>query len=201
MGILIKLKNDPRLITRQESHALAKALTKVFKVGGELLRERGRAAIAAGGFSSKWQTSWKVQSYPKSGASLSPKIFARHTIRYAGEFQDPDTIAGHPLLWVPIEKNLPGGHWTPQKYRRLIGPLRGGRRGAGRPILFGQVAVSRGGKPLSLRRLTAGTKARKVWMPVFVGVKAVHDPKKFDLVAVAERVAAEIGRSISKVLS
>jgi hypothetical protein len=201
MLVSVKLRNDPRLITREESHVLAKAITKVFRTGGNLLKERGRQAIAAGGFGGKWQSAWKVNTYPKSGASLSPKIFAVHQIRYAGEFQDPDTIVGHPLLWLPIEKNLPGGgHWTPKKYRKQIGPLRGGRRGAGRPILFGQVAVGRGGKVLK-RKPRAGATVHKVWLPVFVGVRAVHDPKRFDLVAVAERVAADIGQAISKVIS
>lgn len=198
--VSIKLRNDPRAITREESRVLAKALTNVFRTGGKALQERGRAAIAAGGFGSKWQTTWKVNTYPKSGSSLSPKIFAFHKIGYAGEFQDPDSILGHPLLWLPIEKNLPGGHWTPKKYRKEIGPLRGGRRGAGRPLLFGQVAVGRGGIPLK-RKPRAGSAVHKVWLPVFVGVRAVHDPKRFDLVAVAERVAGDIGQAISKVIS
>src|SRR5690349_17795067 len=198
--ISIKLRNDPRDVTRQEARALAKAVTKVFKTGGQLLQSKGRAAIGAGGFGGKWQSAWVVKTYPKSGASLSPKIFAVHKIGFAGEFQDPETLVGKPYIWLPIEQNLPGGtHWTPAKYRARLGPLRGSRRGSGRPLLFGQVAVGRGGKVLK-RKSRDGATPHKRWLPVFVGVRTVKDPKRFDLVALAERIAAEIGSSISKVL-
>ena len=199
--VSIKLRNDPRDITKQEARVLAKAVTKVFRTGGNLLKQQGRAAIASGGFGGKWQSAWVVNTYPKSGASLSPKIFAVHKIGFAGEFQDPETLVGKPFLWLPIEKNLPGGgNWTPAKYRKLVGSLRGGRRGAGRPLLFGQVAVGRNGHVVK-RKQHPGAAVRKVWLPVFVGVRSVRDPKRFDLVALAERIAAEIGSSISKVIS
>jgi len=199
--VSIKLRNDPREITKQEARVLAKAVTKVFKTGGQLLQSQGRAAIGAGGFGGKWQSAWVVKTYPKSGARLSPKICAVHKIGFAGEFQDPETLVGKPFMWLPIEQNLPGsGNWTPAKYRKLVGPLRGGRRGAGRPLLFGQVAVGRNGRALK-RKQHPGAAVRKTWLPVFVGVRSVRDPKRFDLVALAERIAAEIGSSISKVIS
>lgn len=200
MQISLKLGNDPATIAAQETRAVAKVLTGAFKVGATLLNQRGRADIAAGGFGGKWQSNFQAKAYPKRGASLSPKIFAVHKIGYAGQFQDPETIAGKPFLWLPIEQNLPGGtHWTPKKFVAQFGRLRGGRRGAAKPLLFGQVAVGRNGKALK-RKPRAGAEVRKRWLPVFVGVRNVRDPKRFDLVAVAQKVAAEIGDAVLKAL-
>lgn len=195
MKIALKLLNDPKSITNEEAHLLAKALTNVFKAGGALLKERGRGAIARGGFGGKWQSAWVVKTYPKGGASLHPSIWAHHKIGYAAEFQDPETISGRPLIWLPIQQNTGGGHWTPSKWP---GKLRGGRHG-GKPILFGQVAVTRAGKIVKHPR--KGSSHRLAWVPLFVGVRTVRDPKRFDLVGVAEGVADEIGSALAKVLS
>lgn len=198
MKISLKVvSGDVAAVANDERKRIAQALTGAFKKGASSLKSRGRAAIAAGGFSSRWQNGFRVDVYPKSGISTSPRIFSYHKIKYAGQFQDPEPVNGSPYLWLPIEKNLPGGtHWSPGKYTRTIGPLKSGRAGS-RPILFGQISVGRGNKPLKLTR-NGGVRVRKtavskVWLPVFVGVRSVTDPRRFDLNAEAAKVAAELG--------
>lgn len=200
MKLSLKVHGDLAAMTREERAALGKALTSAFKAGGESLKTRGRAAIGAGGFSGRWQNAFRVNVYPKTGSSTSPRIFGYHKIKYAGQFQDPEPVQGSPYIWLPIEKNLPGGQrWTPRKYANQIGPLKGARRG-GRPILFGQVSVNRSQRPVKLGRKSglAGKAIGKVWLPVFVGVTSVNDPKRFDLNAEAEKTAGELGANFSQ---
>ncbi|MCP1841297.1 hypothetical protein ACVIHI_005782 [Bradyrhizobium sp. USDA 4524] len=193
MKLSIKVKGDVAQMLNEESKRVATSLTGAFRAAGDKLKQNGRSAIAAGGFSSKWQNAFRVNVYPKTGDSTSPRIFGYHKIKYAGQFQDPQPVIGSPYVWLPIEKNLPGGqHWSPRKYTRTIGPLKSGRHGS-RPLLFGQVSVNRANKPLKLTRKGVRlTKVRKVWLPVFVGVRSVSDPKRFDLNAEAQKVASEI---------
>lgn len=199
MKFTIKVKGDVATVADAESKAIAQAVTAAFRTGADKLKSRGRAAIAAGGFTGRWQNSFRVNAYPKNGNSASPRIFGFHKIKYAGQFQDPEMVTGSPYVWLPIEKNLPGGrHWSPHTYTLQIGPLKSGRHGS-RPVLFGQVSVNRSSKPLKLTRKGARTSAvRKAWLPVFVGVRAVNDPKRFDLNQQAERTAAELGAIFSE---
>lgn len=190
----VRLLTDPRSVTGEETRVLAKSLTKIFRVGADALRAKGKSAIAAGGFGSKWTSNWIVRGPRRD--TLSPRIFAYHKFGFAGVFEEGESIGGKPLLWLPIEANLPPGVRTPKQFP---GPLRGGRRG-GKPLLFGQVAVGRGGAPLK-RKPREGARVHKVWKPVFVGVKAVYDPKKFDLEALAEDVAKDIASAADRVIS
>jgi len=102
---------------------------------------------------------------------------------------------------LPIEQNLPGGkRWTPKAFAASVGPLRSGNH-EGKPVLFAQVAVGKSGGVLALpshgvRAQKAYAKASKKWLPVFVGVSAITEPKKFDLNDVARDVAAGVGDAI-----
>lgn len=196
-----------------DNERIARAATATFREAGKIVKQQGRAAIAAGGFSSRWQNALRVKNYPEHGVSASPTIFVYHKIKYAGQFEDPQPVIGRPLLWLPIDKNLPlharGKRWTPADFIKAVGPLKGGQRG-GRPILFGQVTVGLSGVPLALP--TAGhtrhaerVRARfykasnkKKWLPVFVGIPSVKDPKRFDIGAVVDRVGAALDEVYSK---
>jgi hypothetical protein len=200
MKTSITVKGDiAKIVDGERTHA-AKSLTEAFRDGGEKLKARGRASIASGGFSARWQNAFRVNVYPKNGVSGSPKIFAYHKIKYAGQFEDPQPVTGKPLLWLPITKNLPGGQrWTPDKYVKQIGPLRSGKAG-GKRLLFGQISVNRSSKPVRLRRKggLSGTAVGKVWLPVFVGMSSVNDPKRFDITAQAEKTATELSGLFSQ---
>lgn len=196
----ITVRGDVAKILSDERKHVAKSVTQAFRQGGDKLKQRGRSAIAGGGFSAKWQNGFRVNVYPKNGETLRPKIFAFHKIKYAGQFQDPKPVLGSPFLWLPIEKNLPGGsRWTPEKYVKQIGPLKGGK-GGGRPLLFGQISVNRSSKPVKLGRKSGlrGKAVGKQWLPVFVGVSAVNNTRKFDINAEAEKTASELSSLFSQ---
>jgi hypothetical protein len=200
MKVSIKVKGDLKQIMEGERKHIAQAMMATFRDGADKLKKAGRASIQGGGFSSKWQNAFRVDVYPKNGASIAPRIFAYHKIKYAGQFEDPQPVTGSPYVWLPIEKNLPGGRrWTPDKYVKQIGPLRSGRHG-GKPLLFGQISVNRASKPVKLGRKSGlvGKAVGKIWLPVFVGVSQVNDPKRFNITSEAEKVAAELSGTFSQ---
>jgi hypothetical protein len=188
MRLSIKIvSGDLANMMKAEGDHVAKAVKAAFQAAGEKIKKDGRASIAAGGFSSRWQNALRVSVKPT-------RIVVHHKIPYAGQFEDPEPVDGAPYIWLPIEANLPSGgkHFTPAMFTSQIGPLRGGRAGT-RPLLFGQVSVSSRGKPLKLPRHGARSKpAQKKWMPVFVGVSAVNDPRRFDVTGAAENVAGQL---------
>jgi len=196
--ITLVTPHDFSKMMADDHKSVKKAATGAFRQGGDNIKKAARANIASGGFSSRWQNAMRVNVYPKTGDSGSPKIFAYHKIKYAGQFEDPEQIQGRPLLWLPIEKNLPGGrHWSPAMFTRMIGPLRGGRHGS-RPILFGQVSVGGGGKVLRLTRKGMRAKpAQKTWLPVFIGVSSVNNSKRFDVQSVVEAAAGNLAELFS----
>jgi hypothetical protein len=198
---LKRVAGDIRKFIEADTKRIARVSTATFQEGARIIKEQGRASIAAGGFSTRWQNALRVKNYPENGVSAHPAISVRHSIKYAGQFQDPQPVIGSPLLWLPITQNLPlqarGKRWTPADFVRSVGPLRGGRRGS-RPILFGLVDVGQSGGVLAMppqgksrhvqRTRARRGKSQKKWLPVFVGVPAVKDPKRFDVGAVVRRV-------------
>lgn len=188
--------DDFEKVVGADKKRLARAITAGMREAGNQIKQGGRASIAAGGLSSRWQNALRVDLYPKSGVSTKPALLVFHKIRYAGQFEDPQPVSGRPLIWLPIDANLPGGgkgqRWTPHKFTLQVGPLRAGRHGS-RPMLFAQISVSGGGKVLPLTRKGARARpAKKSWLPVFVGVSSVHDPKLFDIRGVVERVGTQL---------
>jgi hypothetical protein len=140
-----------------------------------MIRSKGRANIASAGFSSRWQEGFGVNvtasGSGEAGFEVVLQVF--HRIGYAAVFEGGATIHGRPLLWLPIEANLPPPpgrqRWTPRRYARLVGPLASvqGRR---LPLLFGRPP----------RRERA--------IPLFFGVPSVTIPDKFDLNEVIQEV-------------
>jgi hypothetical protein len=114
----------------------------------------------------------RANSYPSTGASLSPAALIFNKISYSEIFQTGGDIAGHPLLWLPIEANLPGGStkWTPARYVQQVGPLMSVNLPGRRPMLF-----ARG----------------KRGPPLFVGVSEVTLHKRLN---VDEAVASEAAK-------
>jgi hypothetical protein len=189
---------DYSKMMKSEKDRLAKAATVTMRSVQGIIKNEGRSAISSGGFSSRFANAFRVNLYPDGGDSLNPAVFAYHKVPWAGQFEDPQPISGHPLIWLPIEKNLPlqgrGKRWTPKDFTNQIGPLRSGNRGS-KPLLFGQVRVGKSGGVLPLpskRGNRSFSKQAKAWLPVFVGVSSVTDPKRFDISAVVQKAAGEI---------
>lgn len=139
-----------------------------------LIRSKGRQNIAAAGFSARWQEGFGVKvtasGSGETGFEIVLQVF--HRIGYAAVFEGGATIHGRPLLWLPIEANLPPPpakqRWTPRRYVRLVGPL----------------ASARGARPILVGRPPRRERA----VPLFFGVPSVTIPDKFDL----NEVVAEV---------
>jgi hypothetical protein len=145
-------------IARQVAEAKAGA---VQDAANEAVKN-GRANIASAGFSGSWQTALKSEFFP--GDKPSALISLRKP--FAGVFERGVTISGRPLLWLPIEKNLPAGIKSPRQYGRKL------------------VSVNVAGKPPLL--FDAGQRERG---PLFVGVRQVSIRKRFDLYRIFARAA------------
>ena len=155
------------------------AATAAARKAGARLQQLGRANIAAagGGFGSNWTQNLKVNVYPLSGESLRPTIWMYHRIRYAGVFETGETI--HGLMIVPT-RNAPEKNGRPMRareYRVSVGALIPIRTRRGRLLL---VAEQPTGQDLPFRSRV-----------MYVGVTSVNVPKKFNLEAITEQVAAD----------
>jgi hypothetical protein len=141
---------------------------------GRIAVRDGNAHIRGAGFTSaKWQGLYsKVE--PKQPA-INVTATIRHRFGPIAIFEYGGVIRGDPLLWLPIEKNLPsvtaGERWTPRRFASRFGKLRSARRGL-RPLLFGMV----GGKSV----------------PVFHGVESVSISKRLDVTGVIQKAADQL---------
>jgi hypothetical protein len=123
----------------------------------------GRANIARAGFSQRWQTALTSRFYPND-PSDDPAALIYHKYPFAGVFERGITISGRPLLWLPIEQNLPRGIHSPKQY--------------GKPM----VSVNIAGKPPLLF-----DKFNRLKGPLFFGTRSVTIRKRFDLFRIFER--------------
>ncbi len=174
---------------------IAQAATAAIADVGAKVKTQGRAAIASAGFGVRWQNAFRVDLYPKGGGpSLRPAAFIYHKIPYADIYETGGTIRGNPVLWLPIEPNLParGGRWTPARYVREIGPLASAEHG-NRPYL---VTVPR---RIGSRRRGAARSPRAI--PVFVGISSVEAKKRFDIESIIRQAADELPALFEKYLT
>lgn len=144
---------------------------------GNAAVKEGRANIAAAGFSSRWQ-SGLVQKFYANKDKGNPAVLIFHRIGFAGVFEHGATIGGSPLLWLPIEKNLPAGIHSPKQYGKKL------------------VSVNVAGKPPLLFDA-----ANRLLGPLFFGTKAVTISKRFDLYRIFAAAAARVGEFLEQRLS
>jgi hypothetical protein len=201
------VSGDMSKITGRARDRIAAAATAAMRDAANQLKTKGRAAIAAGGMSTKFQNALRVKVFPEQGDSISPAVIAYSKIPYAGVFEDGATISGSPFLWLPLD-NAPfgrgGNRMTPKKFIATIGPLYAISR-PGKPPLLGAViraTDARAAKGVSLSLLRRGRnpngRGTVRLVPVFIGIRRVTDPKKFDINDVAREVASGIGEAILK---
>jgi hypothetical protein len=126
---------------------------------------QGRANIAAAGFPAQWQKAFTSKFFPNQGGDPAALIFDASP--FAGVFERGARISGHPLVWLPLERNLPTGIHTPRAYRGRL------------------VSVNVAGKPPLL--FDAG---KRELGPLFVGVSQVNIRKRFDLYRIIAQAAA-----------
>ena len=190
---------------------IATAATGAIKDVAEFTKAAGRANIANAGFSTRWQNAFRAKLYPAKGVSLDPAAFIFHRIPYAGIFETDGTIAGSPLLWLPLP-NVPttmsgagrgNAHMTPANYVRLIGPLVTIYRPGRIPLLGGYMA---GSGNITVAKLVAGSRAMKRSMPgapaakarlvpLFFGLDKVNLAKRFNLGPIFQQAQGMLGEA------
>lgn len=151
-------------IEKQISDAKAGAVQEA----ADLAVKEGRANIATAGFSSRWQSALTSNFYPNKDTG-DPAALIFHRIPFAGVFERGMTIRGKPLLWLPIERNLPQGVHTPKQYGKKL------------------VSVNVAGKPPLLFDPFNRLKG-----PLFFGTKSVNIRKRFDLYRIFARAAEQM---------
>lgn len=153
----------------------------------DIIKRDGRADIAAAGFGPKWQNALKTVVYPKNAQSIQPTIQTYHKIGYSEMFEEGGPIFGKPLLWLPLEKNLParrGLHrMTPAIYVKEVGPLFPIYRAGHRPLLAALKKTGRRGKRGAVETET---------VPMFVGIDQVTLRDRFSVREIAEKTADQL---------
>lgn len=182
---------------------IARASTLAIKDTAAEVKTGARAAIAAGGFSARWQNAFQVNVYPKAGYSAEAAMFGYSKIDYANIFQTGGTIRGvHGLLWVPLPsapKRAGGKKMTVSRYIQTIGPLIYLKRAGHPPVLVAKVLRAvRGGKQVATATLKRGLAAAKAGkktkiVPIFVGLTSVTLRRRFNVTPVYDAAAAKVG--------
>jgi hypothetical protein len=183
---------------------IADAATGAVKDAVEFAKKKGRANIASAGFGPRWQNALRGNAYPSKGkTSLHPAGLVYHKIPYAGVFEQGATIAGSPLLWLPlpdVPKSVGGRHMSPANFVRLIGPLRAVFRPGHPPLLVAPMSIGRESGKVTVAKLRAGAKrtrrgtvAKLQWIPVFFGIDTVRLAKRFNLQPIFNEAVAKLG--------
>lgn len=149
-------------------HEIVEAKEAAVRDAADLAVKEGRANISAAGFSSRWQKALVSNFYPNEDTG-DPAALIHHRIPFAGVFERGVTISGRPLLWLPIEQNLPRGIHSPKQYGQKL------------------VSVNIAGKPPLL--FDAFNRLRG---PLFFGVRTVTLRKRFDLYRIFARAAEQM---------
>lgn len=181
---------------------IAKAATDACRAGGIDLKNNVRSHIASAGFSTRWQNTWRVDVYPKTGYSAGAAIFGHHNIAYSNIFETGGVITGRKgLLWLPLPTvPVTGGRKMRPRELALFGVKLISMTGThtAKPLLGAEVRMSRKrkmGSRISLAALRNGIKGDKGKVhsvPLFVGIKSVTIRARFRVSEVAQRVRDEL---------
>lgn len=209
----MRLDIDPRAFEKlAEGFAkpIEDAATLAVKDVGAFVKLRGRASIAAGGFSGRWQNALRVDVFPKRGTSMRAAAFIFHRIPYADVFERGATIVGKPLLWLPLPTTrgfgLGGKRITPSDFARRFGDLFSINRPGHPPLLATRVAgrAGRGArriKKVTKRGVQKAASAASGMVPVFVGIDRAKMPRRFNLRAIYKQAANNLGGYFARRLS
>jgi hypothetical protein len=171
---------------------IAAAASGAMREAADLGKVKAREAIAAAGFSRKWQNAMRADAFPKRGVdSTSAAAVLRHTIPYASVFAEGATVSGRPNLWVPLSttpKINAREKLTPKAFVGAFGPLFS-MRNAATPVLAARLSVSKSaakrGAPYKITKVALKRGARREGIvravPVFIALRNVTIPRKFDL--------------------
>lgn len=127
---------------------------------------QGRANVVAAGFG---RSRRELQSKFFANEGGDPAALVFFSMPFAAVFERGVRIGGHPLLWLPIERNLPAGIHSPRQYGHKL------------------VSVNVAGKPPLL--FDASNRERG---PLFVGVRQVNIRKRLDLHRIFAQAVARL---------
>ncbi len=180
---------------------IAKASTGAVRDVGKSAVQAGRERISGAGFSQKFARTLVIKFRPPTGISLDPSAYIHSTVNYADVFETGKTIQAKTYLWLPLPsvpsiKGRP--HMTPKQYIQNVGPLVLMWRPGKAPLLGAQIRRAPKPQPFgkfaTRRILTRGTSGRGTLetIPLFVGVKSITIPKKFDVHGAIKNAAKEL---------
>lgn len=164
----IVTKDDTDKEIADAVRGITRALELAVKDTAKLAVKQGRANIAAAGFSSRWQRGVKSKFYANRRTG-NPAAVISDRMPFVEVFEKGADITGKPLLWLPVEKNLPKGVKSPRQYGRKL------------------VSVNVSGKPPMLFDPN-----NRLLGPLFIGTRSVHIRKRFDLVRVWTEAASHL---------
>lgn len=175
----------------EHERTVATATTLAMKDVQSAVKVKGRANIAAAGFSRRWQNALRVDQYPKTGISINAAVFLYHNIQYAGVFEDGATIRGRPMLWLPLPgtpKKVNRQKMTPEKFQTEVADLVSMRTRSGKPLLGARVRLSKAQQAQSRPRITMAKLRRGVLgrgklatIPMFHGIPTARINKKLNI--------------------
>jgi hypothetical protein len=200
LKIRVSFSNSFSAVMEGFARPIASACSAAVIKAGNATKERGRAAIAAQGMSSRWQNALRVNFYPDKlkKPSIDAAAFIFHKIDYSSVFDKPTVISGKPLMWIPIAGSMksvkgvrsPGAlkakgvdlfSFKGSKTPLLGAAVRGSKKGLG-----GEVSLAK------LKKGTAGKRGTVYNVPLFVGVPRVKLSKSFGIESIARKEAAAI---------
>lgn len=174
----------------------------------DTVKAQGRAAIAAAGFSKKWQNALRADYYPGGPKahprpSTHPAVFVHHNIQYADVFEEGATIHGNPMVWVPLQGtpvSAGGKRLTPARMEQNGIKLVSFMSSDGLPLLGTPIRTSAKNASISasklsyqtLRRGLGGTGKATKLQPLFFGISSVKLRKRFSIREICAKVAATI---------
>lgn len=184
---------------KAQGKTIARAATGAMDAAVVVVKTKGRANIAAAGFSKRWQNALRVTRYPNQRGAISyePSAWVFDKIEYAGIFEDGGKISGDPLLWLPLSgtpQRISGNIVRPSKLASAIGQrLVSFTSRSGTPLLGAKMRVTKAQKDkpnlkVSLTALKRGSTGKKAeggslfrTIPLFYGIKQVTIPKKLSI--------------------
>lgn len=143
----------------------------VTEAGQIVAKQEGPAHVQSRGLKSRKWRAFRSTVEPKQ-PSLNVSATITHDYGPTAVFEFGGPIQGKPLLWLPIEANLPPTIRSPRDFLRKVGPLASAR--SAKPLLVGKV--------------------RDQSVPVFHGVTQVTIRKRLDIAAVVAGVAANLSK-------
>ena len=187
---------------RTAEEKMAKAITGAFRDLAKDIEKKGRAQMAARGFSNRWRKGFRVRARPRVAWDLHPSLrgYLSGLSGVMNIFERGGTIhAKHTWMYVPLPwapQTIGRKRATPAQYEAQIGPLfRVERPGKG-PLLMGAATRRPAGK-VSVGALKTGAARRKsgkktVAVPIFVGIKTAKVKDRLDIDSIYREARQEL---------